>query len=132
MVKKKSVKKEIKKSAKSEVKKRGWLLTTWLSLMLVLNAITFLMYILAGNMVSQMLYIGMWAIYIGEVVALLNVLFTVFLFKWKKWAFYGCCLTAVAMFIVNLIIGDYISSILGLVGLGILYLILRKKWKFLN
>lgn len=111
-------------------KKRGVLLTLWLILMFVFNGLTALLYLLGGGFIASVLpTIPMWAIYSFGIFSLLNFVFTIFLFIWKKWAFFAFCGSAGIIFIINLVIGiGIVSTLLGLIGPVILYLILRSKW----
>lgn len=114
-------------------KKRGILLTIWLILMLLSNAGATLTYLFGGKLISSLLpTVPSWAIYTMGVIGLLNIIFTIFLFMWKKWAFFAFCGTAAIAFLINLVIGMGFSSILGLLGPVILYLILRSKWDMLE
>jgi hypothetical protein len=48
------------------------------------------------------------------------------LFKWKKWGFYGFLCVTVTAFIVNLSIGiNLVQSLLGFVGVALLYGVLN-------
>jgi hypothetical protein len=48
------------------------------------------------------------------------------LFKWKKWGFYGFLCVSVTAFIVNLSIGiNLVQSLLGFVGVALLYGVLN-------
>lgn len=110
-------------------KKRGTLLTIWLILMIIFNGITFLLYLGDGSFITSILSkIPTWAIYTFGIFALLNLVFAIFLLMWKRWAFFALCGSAGLIFIINLIIGTGISSLLGLIGPAILYLIMRPKW----
>ncbi len=111
-------------------KKRGALLTIWLILMLIFNGITALSYLLVGEFIASALSpIPIWAIYSLGVFALLNLVFTIFLFMWKRWAFFAFCGSAGIVFIINLVIEiGIVSALLGLIGPVILYLIMRSKW----
>ena len=55
----------------------------------------------------------------------LNMVFAVALFKWKKWGFYGFIGTTIIAGIVNLSLGIGPLSLLGFSGIPILYGILR-------
>jgi len=114
-------------------KKRGGLLTAWLILMLIANAGTAAYYFLFGSLVTALLpTIPFWAIYVLGVGSLLNFAFTIFLFKWKRWAFFAFCGMAGVVLVINIVIGMGISSLFGLLGPVILYLILRSKWNYLE
>ncbi|MBW2995668.1 hypothetical protein KY332_00035 [Candidatus Woesearchaeota archaeon] len=112
-------------------KKRGALLTTWLILMLIFNGLTALSYLLLGGFLASVPPITpMWTNYFFGVFALLNFVFTIFLFMWKRWAFFAFCVNAVIIFVINLVIGiGIVSALLGLSGPVILYLIMRSKWE---
>ncbi len=113
-------------------KKRGILLTGWLILMLLANSFSALSYFLGGSFFATVLTIPLWSLYTFGLLALFNVGFTIFLFKWKKWAFFAFCGNAVIAFVINLSIGAGFVSISGFLGILILYLILRPKWSLLE
>jgi hypothetical protein len=115
-------------------KKRGWLLTAWLVLMLVANFLSAASYLFFNSSFTVLLpAVPIWTFYIYGVLALANFVFTIFLFKWKKWAFYAFLSVAVVAFIMNIAIGLGVgTAIFGAVGVLILYLILRPKWALLE
>ncbi len=56
----------------------------------------------------------------------LNIFLILALFRWKKWAFYACCLVAVARFFVNLSLeAPLFGAVMGLLGPAILYGVLQ-------
>lgn len=113
-------------------KKRGLLLTFWLIVMLITNAGVAITYLLGSGLIAFISpNVPLWAIYVFGISCAFNVVFTIFLFLWKKWAFFAYCGMAGIAFVINLAIGIGLSSILGLVGPIILYLILRPKWNLL-
>ena len=111
-------------------KKRGALLTIWLVLMLIVNFFTALSYLILNTKITSVYpNIPSWLFYIYGPLALANLVFTIFLFMWKRWAFFAFCGSAVVAFIINLTIG--LGLFVGIMGLGgpvILYLIMRSKW----
>ncbi len=111
-------------------KKRGALLTIWLILILISNGITALSYLFGEGFITSVLpTIPMWAIYSLGIFALLNLVFTIFLFMWKKWAFFAFCGSAGIILVINLVIGiGIVFALLGLIGPVILYLIMKSKW----
>lgn len=113
-------------------KKRGILLTAWLILMLLANAGVAIIYFLFSGLVIALIPTMSWVIYIVGFLSLLNIVFTIFLFKWKKWAFFAFCAMAGIMFVINILIGTGISSVLGFLGPVILWLLLRSKWNYLE
>lgn len=119
---------------KEESKKRGTLLTIWLIWMLIANTGATLTYLLWNSaIITAFPNAPSWMFYIYGILCLANVIFAVFLFMWKKWAFFAFCGIAGIAFILNLIIGlGIVASIFGLAGPVILYLILRPKWSLLE
>lgn len=112
-------------------KKRGPVLTIWLIIMLLENANVALTYLGSGFITARISTIPSWAIYILGIGALLNLIFTIYLFMWKKWAFFAFCGMAGIAFIVNMTIGvGIIPAIIGLViGPVILYSLMKSKWE---
>ncbi len=111
-----------------EEKVRGSLLTFWLVLMLVGSVFSLFGYLFASD-----LFVGvgipLWTMYLFGFLDLFGVILVIFLFKWKKWAFYVYCGVAGVVVIVDLIIGAGLLAIIsGLISPLILYLIIRPKW----
>lgn len=62
------------------------------------------------------------------IVSLLDIFFTIMLFKWKKWALYGLGMTTFVIFIYNLTEGfGFLVSLLGLFGFVIICALLLLK-----
>lgn len=113
-----------------ENKSRHGCVTAWLIFMIIANSVVALIYFFATEMVtdaipeldsdSMILLLG--------VLSVLNVVFAVFLLQYKRWAFFGFVATAIGAFLINLSIGlGIFQSLMGLVGIGILYGILQIK-----
>ncbi len=133
---------------------RGALLTIWLILMLISTILTAASYLIImaflalgapnGSATESLGFtaavinpiiqsVPSWAVYFLGIFSVLNLIFIILLFKWKKWAFLGLCITAIIVLIVNLAIGTgALLSFLGLLGPIILYLLLRPKWNLLQ
>jgi len=111
-------------------KKRGILLTSWLIIMLVVKFFAASSFFLANEQIA-LFYpnITLWLAYLYGIIALINLTFVIFLFRWKKWAFYGICINAAIVFIINLSIGLNVQfATLALSLVVILYLTMRPKW----
>jgi hypothetical protein len=117
----------------SSSKERGPLLTVWLVLMLVANIGTMLLYlILLFSPEGRNLFFpgfAIWSVYLFVAVGAWNIFCVCFLLLWKKWAFFGLCISAVIALVVNLYVGVGAFAFLGLVGVVVTYLVLRQKWK---
>ena len=108
-------------------KQRHGCLTVFLVVMIIANAVTALVYILAGTSLRQSLgNLPGWALPVLTVLGIFNIVCAVALFQWKKWAFWVFLASAVITFAINLSIGLGIGqSVLGLVGIAILYWVLQ-------
>jgi hypothetical protein len=107
------------------LKHRHGCLTAWLTIMIILNSITSLVYLAsaAGSSESRLPTFALLLLSLGGIA---NVACAIALFKWKKAGFYGFIGTSVVAFIVNLSIGlGIVPSLLGLGGVGMLYGILQ-------
>ncbi|MEX0289474.1 MAG: hypothetical protein AB3N14_10230 [Flavobacteriaceae bacterium] len=111
-------------------KQRHGCLTALLIFMIVINAITALSYLFMGDTISQNFPGGVsnTTMFTLALFGFANIIFAIFLFKWKKigfWGFVGSSLVALA---INLNIGLSIGqSLLGLLGVAILYGVLQIK-----
>jgi hypothetical protein len=113
-------------------KERGALLTVWLVLMFAANIITLIVYsLLSVFPIGRNLLlpdIELWVMYAFILLGSLNLVCVVFLFLWKKWAFFVLCVSAGIAFAINLFVGAGAFAFLGLTGVVVLYLIVRPKW----
>lgn len=118
------------------LKERGAVLTAWLILILAANLFTVLMYlVLLLFPVGRVLFppgINLWTIYVFCFLGAFNLVCVCFLFLWKKWAFFGLCISTAIALIVNLYVGVGVYAFAGLAGIVTLYLILRPKWRLLE
>ena len=111
----------------AEGKKRHGCLTAWLVLMIVASSLSALMYLFASDRIRQNLpNAPAWAFPALVVLCAGNVVFSVALFQWKKWGFFGCIATSILAVAVNLAVGvGIVHVILGLAGTAILYGVLQ-------
>ena len=114
-----------------EKKRNGWL-TTWLVLMLVSNLLVGIAYLFTMPAIKQALpRFPTWGIIVLDVGCILNIVFVIALFKWKKWGIYGLGVNSVVAFLVNISFGTAIfNAFFGFLGLGILALLLRPVWNY--
>lgn len=111
----------------ADAKTRHGCLTAWLVLMIVANCATALMYLLGSEAIGRTLPNAPgWAFPVLIVVSLFNLVCSIALFQWKKWGFWGFCVSSVVALVVNLSLGLGIGpSLVGLVGLLLLYGVLH-------
>jgi hypothetical protein len=111
----------------AEAKQRHGCLTTWLILMIIGNSLTALAYLLASSTIkSNLPNAPAWTVPTLTVASLANVVFSVALFQWKKWGFFGFVGTSVLVFVINLKIRQSIGGVLlGVLGVGMLYAVLQ-------
>ena len=108
-------------------KNRHGCLTAWLVLMLIANGASGLMYLLGSEAIRRSLPNAPgWAFPVLIVFSLFNVVCAVALFQWKRWGFWGFCVSSLVALVVNLSIGLGMGSALaGLVGVILLYGVLQ-------
>ena len=95
--------------------------------MLAVNSLTFIFYVLSGAKAAAAFpNAPSWFPYILAMGCAFNVVLTISIFRWKKWAFYAFCASAGVIFFVNLSIGvPLFGAVLGLVGPALLYGVLQ-------
>ena len=111
----------------NEQKKRHGCLTAWLVLMLISNSAVVLIYVL-GSAVVRQYYPNApgWAFPALTLGGVLNIVFIVALFRWKKWGFWGSVATYALSSVVGLVVGLSVAQTLnGLTGLAILFGVLQ-------
>jgi len=110
-----------------EGKKRHGCLTAWLILMLVANSVAALAYLLGRDAIQKQLpNMPDWAFPVLVVMCLFNLACAIALFRWKKWGFWGFCVSSVIALAVNLSIGLGVGqSLCGLIGVALLYGVLQ-------
>ena len=121
------------KVAKTNVtskKNRGILLTAWLYLTMALFAIASLGSV--GLIVAGGLGFPLVLFYVLLLIDILGIIFTYFLFKWKKWALYGIFCIAVLSFIINSVYQERLTFPILIIWFLILILLFRGKINFLE
>jgi len=111
-------------------RKRHGCVTAWLVVMIVVYTATMFYSILSSNPEYNpySLVIPQWVFFLLAFISLLNVVFAVFLLRWKKWGFWGFAATSVVTMGVNIYAGQgIVQSLVGLVGVGVLFAILQIK-----
>lgn len=107
-----------------EAKQRHGCVTAWLILMIIANSFTAITYLFASDMITRALPgdASQGLIILLGIVGVANVMFSILLFQWNKWGFWGFCITSVIALFINLSMGLGIGqSVMGLIGIGILY-----------
>lgn len=105
-------------------KQRHGCVTAWLILMIIVNSLTSLVNLFASDMITKNLpgNVSTQMVILLGVIGIGNVIFAVLLFQWKKIGFWGFVVSGIAAFIINISIGlDIVQSLLGLVGIAVLY-----------
>jgi len=125
----------VQKASAAFEKKRHGCLTAHLILIIVANSLTAIATPMSVQNIRQAIPgFPTWVVWPIALMAILNVVFAVALFNWKKWGFFGFCGTATIAFALNIYSGVGIGqSIVGLAGVAILFLVLqiggeRKGW----
>lgn len=113
----------------SNAKERHGCVTAWLIFMIVVNSIVALLYLLGSGMIAENLPgVSGATILISGLLSIANVVFAVLLLQWKKIGFFGFAGISVVALALNVSSGMSVGqSLLGLVGVAILYGILQIK-----
>lgn len=108
-------------------KRRHGCLGTTLMLMILANSVIAFAYLMpTPDGRDRLPGIPEWAFRVLGLGAVLNVTSAVALWKWKKWGFFGFCLSCVVALVVNLQVGvGIINSVAGLLGALMLYGVLQ-------
>lgn len=111
-------------------KERHGCATSWLILMIVLNSLGALSNFFLRDEIKHNLQRNIpdnMLIILG-IIGILNVIFAIMIFRWKKLGFWGFTTTSIIVLAINLYLGLGIrQSLLGLIGIVILYAILHIK-----
>lgn len=113
-----------------EVKQRHGCVTAWLAMMIIFNALLAVVYLFGGDFVAKNFAGGISKTMLTALalIGIANVGFSVVLFQWKKWGFFGFVATSIAALVINLSIGLGIAqSVGGLIGVAVLFGILQIK-----
>lgn len=117
-------------------KERGALLTGWLAFIGLANAWTAYRYIdilrdFIQHSDTTLNGPASWAYPLLTVLALLNIGAVVALFKWRRFGLYLFIVTSGIALIVNVVLGiPLLLSLVGLIGVVLLWLILKPKWDY--
>ncbi|MEO8396929.1 MAG: hypothetical protein ABI700_28295 [Chloroflexota bacterium] len=110
---------------------RGGCLTAWIIVALIANALLAFYYLTSSAALQQVYPTISPAIFLLlAAVGVVNVISAIGLWTWHKWGFYLFAATSVVTLVINIGIGlPIVSALLGLVGVGILWYLLRKRWQ---
>lgn len=109
-------------------KKRHGCVTTWLVLMIVVNALSGMVYFFAQGMMQEVMpQIPASILLVLGFFSMVNVACAILLFQWKQLGFWGFIGTSVVAFVINVAydVGGMSTHISGLIGIAILYGILQ-------
>ena len=111
----------------AETKQRHGCLTAWLIVMIIANSLFALIYLIASTKIrSNLTKAPPWTAAALAVVCIANLIFSVALFQWKKWGFFGHVGTTILIVVINLKAGISISRVLfGMLGVVALYGVLQ-------
>ena len=115
----------------TQAQERGGCLTAWLIVVLIANALI-AFYYLTSSAALQQVYPGVSSVVflLLAVIGVVNIASAIGLWTWHKWGFYLFAVTSVVTLAINISIGlPVISSLTGLIGVAILWYLLRNKWQ---
>lgn len=113
----------------NHLKERHGCVSAWLIFMIIANCITLGINIFAPDLIAKSLhYPSTLIMMLYSIVALINILCSVMILKWKKWGFLGFIVTGLIGASLNFYIGSGIfASLIGLIGIPFLFGILQIK-----
>lgn len=104
-------------------KDRHGCLTAYLVYMVLANSLYTLYFLTEANFPQGT---PGWAVPVLVVTGLVNVVCAIALFRWKKWGFWGFCISSAYSLLVNLNLGiGSAQSLIGLIGILVLYAVLH-------
>ena len=108
-------------------KERHGCVTTYLILMIIANSFAALLYLLASERIAQNLPgdASTITIILLGLIGVANVIFSVMLLQWKKIGFWGFVVSSILALIINISLKIGMGSLIGLLGLIILYAVLQ-------
>ena len=112
-------------------KQRGFWLSTFLILMLIVNALTAYIYITSPELVMD-LYTRATntVLYFLVLIACINVILAAGIWAWRKWGVIGFYMSIVLVFAINLYLGiGFLASMPGLVGGIIIFFVTKNRWQ---
>lgn len=121
----------------SKENKRHLFLTIWLSLLVISNLLLGLSYLIRTESIHQLVPTApLWVIKIEGGFMLFNFICAVALFQYKKWGFWGFCITAVIACFLNVFycgVSLLVAVMSGIFSILLLYFALnvgqeRKAW----
>jgi hypothetical protein len=115
-----------------DAKQRHGCVTAWLIVVIIINAIAGGLAVFASDLIIEGLggYVPAYLVYLSGACSIANVIFAILLFQWRKIGFWGFICTSLINFTINLNIGFGIyQSLIGLVGIAVLYMNLHIKKK---
>lgn len=112
-------------------RKQGGCLTAFLLFMFVANGMSALSYLMGSETIRKVVpNMPAWAPPVLAVMSLANVAFAYGIWNYKKWGVYGIVVSSIVALVINLMSGIPItSSLFGLVGLAILFYLIRPVWE---
>ena len=106
-------------------KKRHGCLTACLILMIVASAIAIIVYLAGSSSTGSFVNVPGWASAVFIIMGVFEIVCVIALFMWKKWGFWGFGAITVINFIINISIGMGAYSLMGLIGIAVLYGVLN-------
>jgi hypothetical protein len=122
-------------SASGYAPERGGCLTAWLVVVMLANAGLAFYYLTSVDTFTNLpgLNISPAAIMFLALLGAVNVAAAVGIWMWKKWGFYLFGGSAAVATVVNLLSGIPIfNALTGLIGIAILWWLIRDKWQYMS
>jgi len=107
-------------------RKHSGCLTAFLALAVVGNA---LLAVITWAMVSDVSPSLQPVVFFAGLLNLAGVGFAIAVYKWKKWGVYGYVGVIGITMLLNLVLGDIVSALRGIIPIGLLLSLIRSSWE---
>jgi hypothetical protein len=110
--------------------KRPTFLTIWLVWMTISGVYGLYSYTLgSANIVKAIPAMDSWVLPAFTLISVVNLIAIAMLWAWKKLGFYLVLATAIVAFLINIMVLGVGWSVLGWIGVAILYLAMKPVWQ---
>ena len=113
----------------NKVPERGGCLTAFLIFMIIANAAAILLYLGMGEKIARASHLPSYTPAIMSLFGVLNLVFAIMIYKWKKAGVIGIVINSAVILILNLALGMGVRSFGGVVGVVILVILVNPVWK---
>lgn len=114
-------------------KKRGIFLTVWLILLPIANTVILLLSLIVFAVYEGIFRTTSGLIFTLAIVPILNIVFSIAVWKWKRWGVFGLGVMSIAASAISGLSFHFLHlAPIGIVGIIVLAILVRPVWKHLE